>query len=103
MEQEPKKKKFFSMSLESWVTVIVVVCSGVGVYTQLYADVNQSKAEIANLKQNQIKNEIIEKEARQEMKQDVRDVKSDVKELNNKVDRVLQELMRAKNDTQSRR
>lgn len=96
MEQEPKKKKFFSMSIESWVTVIVVVCSGVGVYTQLYADVNQSKAEIANLKQNQIKNEVLEKETRTEIKQDIR-------ELNNKVDRILQELMRAKNDTSPHR
>jgi hypothetical protein len=94
-KQDERRKRFFpSVSLGNILAAIAFIASGVGVYTQVIADVNTSKTEIANLKQNEIKRESVEKESRQEIRAELRDVKLDVKELNQKIDKVLQEVIK---------
>lgn len=90
-----KRKRFFPVvSLGNILASLVFIGSGIGIYTQTIADVRDNKVEIANIKQNEIKREAAEKESRTEIKQDIRDVKIDVKELNQKIDRVLQEVIK---------
>lgn len=93
-ENERRKRFFPTVSLGSLIASLAFIGAGVGVYANTIADVRDSKTEIANLKQNEIKREAAEKDSRQEIKQDIRDVKMDVKELNQKLDKVLQEVIR---------
>lgn len=92
---DERRRRFFpTVSLGSVVATLAFAASGAGIYTQVIADVSNSKTEIANIKQEAVTRQTAEKESRQEMKQDIREVRGDVKELNVKVDRVLQELVR---------
>lgn len=96
-ENERRKRFFPTVSLGSLVASLSFVGVGIGVYANTIADVRDSKTEIANIKQNEIKREAAEKDSRQEIKQDIRDVKMDVKELNQKLDKVLTEVLRKNN------
>lgn len=95
-ENERRKRFFPTVSLGSIIASALFIGSASGVYATLYADVGNTKTEIANLKQNEIKREVAEKDSRQEIKQDIRDVKMDVKELNQKIDKVLTEILKKK-------
>lgn len=100
-KDEEKRRRFFpTVSLGSVIATLAFIGSGVGIYTQVIADVNTTKTEIQNLKSNEIKREEVEKASRQEIRQDIRDVKGDVKELNQKLDnalnKVLEEIRRGK-------
>lgn len=92
---DERRKRFFpSVSLGSILASVAFIGSGIGIYTQVIADVNSSKIEIANLKANEAKKEAADKDSRTEIKQDIRDVKTDVKELRGDIQKVLQEVMR---------
>lgn len=92
---EEKSKKFpMQITLGHILTILTIMAAGVGVYTQLYADVSNSKIEISTLKRDQIRKEMLDKEQREEIKQEMKDVKSEIRNVNDKVDRVLFELRR---------
>lgn len=92
---DERRKRFFpSVSLGSILASVAFIGSGIGIYTQVIADVNSSKIEIANLKANEAKKEAADKDSRTEIKQDIRDVKTEVKELRGDIQKVLQEVMR---------
>lgn len=90
--KENERKRFFpTVSLGNILAILAFAASGIGVYTQLYADVRDNKVEIANIKADSLKKEQADRDSRQEIKQDIRDVKVDVKSLNEKMDRMIYE------------
>lgn len=91
-ENERRKRFFPQVSLGSILASLAFIGSGIGIYTQVIADVANHKVEIQNLKVNEIKRDASEERSRTEMKQEIRDVKSDVRDVNNKLDRILFEL-----------
>lgn len=94
-KDDERRKRFFpTVSLGSLIATLAFLGSGIGIYTQVIADVSNSKTEIANLKVDAVKREAAEKDTRQEIKQDIRDVKMDVKDLNQKIDKLLQETVK---------
>src|SRR4051812_44260549 len=93
-EDERRRKFFPTVSLGHVLTILSIVGGAVGIYTQVIADVDKGKLEIANLKQDASRKESADRESRQEIRQEIRDVKSDVKDLNVKMDRILFEVTR---------
>lgn len=96
-KMEERRRKFpMQVSLGHLLAILTILATGVGVYTQLYADVSNTKIEITNIKQNQERKDAIDKEFRDTVKQEVREVKQDVKSVNEKIDKVLFELRRGR-------
>lgn len=92
---DERRKKFFPhVTLGNLLTIFAIALGGIGLYTQVIADNEKNKLEISNLKANEAKREATDKELRAELKADVREVKNDVRDLNQKVDKILQELLR---------
>lgn len=90
---DTKEKRFIpTVSLGSLIAATAFIASGVGIYTQVIADVNASKIEINNLKQESAKKEVIQETQRREARDDLKEVKQDVKELRNDISNVLYEL-----------
>lgn len=87
LESERRKKFSTQISLGSIIATLSFAGAGIGVWTNLYADVK-------NLKDNEIKKELADRDYRIEMKQELRDVKSDVKDLNRKIDIILFEVQK---------
>lgn len=85
-ERDERRSKFSTqISLGSIIAAAAFILSGVGVYSNLYADVK-------NLKENETRKEVEAKESRKELKEEIRDVKTDVRDVNMKLDRILFEL-----------
>lgn len=90
---EERRTKFFpTISLGSALATLTFIASAAGVYSQLYADVRDSKVEIANIKVDQIKKEAADRESRSDVKQEIRDVKVDVKEIRQDIQTILKEV-----------
>lgn len=91
-ENERRKRFFPQVSLGSVLAALTFVASAASVYTSLVTKVEAQGIEIQNIKVNEVKREDIDKTARTEIRQEIRDVKMDVKDMNNKLDRILFEL-----------
>lgn len=95
MEKGPKIPLYVkSITLGNILTILTLGAGGVGVYTQIYAEMNTNRSKIVVLEQNEVKREIVDRDTKQEIKQDIRDVRNDVKDLNNKIDKLIYELNR---------
>lgn len=94
--EERRKSPSFTktITLGNILTVIALGAGGIGVYTQIYADVRDSKVEIVIIKQNEIKKESTDREQRAEIRDSIKDVKNDVRDLSQKVDRILEQMGR---------
>ncbi len=91
-EQERRKRFFPTISLGSVLSIITFIAGAAGIYANLYADVSTSKSEIRNIKVDMVKKEQADRDLKQELKADVKEVKEDVKTLGAKVDRILFEM-----------
>lgn len=102
-DNEVKNKRFLpTVSLGNLLAILAFLASGIGVYTQVIADVNNTKTEVANIKANEIKKEAADKEARHETKQEIKEVKENMIRMDNKLDRILEQSIqngRRRNDS----
>jgi hypothetical protein len=91
---EEKRKRFhFSVTLGNILSILVITGGLITVYATSYSDNNVNKTEIANVKKTQTDHENADREARQDLKDRVSEVKQQVDRTNDKLDRVLQELL----------
>jgi hypothetical protein len=75
-----RRKRFFpTVSLGNIIAILAFAGSAIGIYTQLYAEVKNNAIEITAAKADAIKQEQQARDSRQEIRQDIRDVKTDVK------------------------
>src|SRR6266850_1078082 len=88
-----RRRRFFpTISFGNILTGVLICSAAIGVYTSVIADVREHKADIANLKQQTIKQEAIEAASRREIKDDIKDVKSEIKELRETMQKILSEI-----------
>lgn len=92
--ENPDKKKFFSMTFSEILTLLALCGGLLGVWGTLNAEVTAHRVEIANIKDNAIKKEVADRETREEVKANVKEVKQEVKDINLKIDRLFDELRR---------
>lgn len=101
-DNEVKNKRFFpTVSLGNLLAILAFLGSGIGVYTQVIADVNNTKTEVANIKANEIKKEVADREARHEARQEIKEVKESIVRMNEKLDKIIEQNVqsRRRNDS----
>lgn len=92
---EEQKKKMY-LSFANIITLIAVAGGGIASYATLYADVKENKTEIINLKVNEVKKDALDKESRDQVRADVKEVKQDVKDLQKDIQTILREVSKRK-------
>lgn len=90
-----RRRRFFpTVSLGNIFTGLIILGSAIGMYATTLADVRENKVTIENIKQNVAKQEAEATQSRREIRDDIRDVKGEVKEVRETMQKILFELQR---------
>lgn len=89
-KQGERRKKFSpTVTLGHLLISGAIGGSGLGIYTQVIADQSKLKTEVSVLQQNEAKKEAADREARSDFKNELRELRLEIKELNQKLDKIL--------------
>lgn len=92
-EKSERRRRFFpSVSLGSIIATLAFLGASAGVYAQFVGDIKEAKTEIISIKAEQTRKEKLDYESRQEIKGEVRDVNRKLEKVNDKLDRILEEM-----------
>lgn len=92
--EEKKQRFFYSITLGNIFTIFSFIGASIALYTNLIDDVRAAKQEIVHLKDTDTRRDKVLEAYRLEVRQDIRDVKTDVNKLDDKVDKILFEIRR---------
>lgn len=92
--EEKRRRFFYTITMGNIFTIFSFIGAAFGLYMNVIEDVRAAKQEIVHIKEIEAKKEVTLETSRKELKQEVRDVKEEVKSLNEKLDKLLFEVQR---------
>jgi|SRR6266850_5945 len=97
-----KRKRFYpTISLGSIIATLIFIASGIGIYTQVIADINKAKSEIENIKADNVRKDQFDRDVRLETKEEIKEIKRDIKDMKTNIQQILIELQKRETSKRS--